>query len=328
MSTPDTIMESTAGALQHWDLEPVLTVVPATSGTMNETFLVTTDRRRLVLRKHRRTQRDQITFEHAVIAHARNKQIPTPALVTTADGTAVVQHAGSFFSLFSFARGDQLPRGRLTRAHARSMGMMLARLDLALADFPLTPEPVPDRPPDLAPVVATVDQLLGRIERLNAPTEQDRWAADLLRSKAIWLHNATPPVWRRPPADALQLIHGDYQDANLFFDDSGAVVDVIDWDKAGSGWPPAEVVRAMDHALLLDPQLCAAFVAGYRCLRALSLDDLDHAAANWNYSRVHDHWVLEGIYLRGDDRLRIFLEPGPFVPFADRWRRLRSVLAK
>lgn len=113
MSTAETIVES-AGALQHWALEPVLAVDRATSGTMNDTFLITTEQRRLVLRKHRRTRRDQIEFEQAVIDHARKGGIPTPTTVSTPGGTTIVEHNGSFYSLFTFARGQQVAHGKVT----------------------------------------------------------------------------------------------------------------------------------------------------------------------------------------------------------------------
>ena len=319
-------MEATEGVLRHWDLEPVTGVERATSGVMNQTYLVSTAQRRLVLRRHRRSVRDQVEFEHAVIAHARAHGIPAPAAVRTPGGEVIVDHDGAFHSLFAFARGHQVSRGALTAEHARSMGVMLARLDLALADFPVPQRAVRERPADLAPVAAAVDHLLERIGRRGEQTEQDRWALDLLRTKAAWLQTATPPIWQQPPADELQLVHGDYQESNLFFDTSRTVVDVIDWDKADVGWPPAEIVRTLDLALRLDPELCTAFIDGYRTVRPVSIDDLDQAAGNWDYDRIHDHWVLEGVYLRDDDRLRIFLEPGPFVPFADRWSRIRPLL--
>lgn len=320
------ITDLIASVLRHWDLEPVLVVERATSGVLNEIYLITTARRQVVLRRHRRRQRELVEFEHAVIAHARAYEIPTPAAIPTPEGEVIVDHDGTFYSLFAFARGRQVLRGELTPAHARSMGTTLARLDLALADFPAPPRPLPDRPSDLGPVVAAVDQLLGCIAQRGKATDQDRWAEELLLSKAKWLESATPPVWQQPPAEVFQLVHGDYQDSNLFFDSDGSVVDVIDWDKAGSSWPPIEFVRALDYALHLDPVLCKAMVDGYRGVRPLSLDDLDRAANDWDYDKVHDHWVLEGIYLRNDDRLRIFVEPGPYVPFSDTWQQLRPLL--
>jgi len=120
--------------------------------------------------------------------------------------------------------------------------------------------------------------------------------------------------------------HGDYQETNLFFVND-RVADVIDWDKAEPCWPVAEIVRCLDLSLRLKPDLCVAMVRGYRSVKNLSLDDLDLAAANYGYDRVHSHWLYEQIYEAGNDRLRTFLEPGPFVPFTDRWEPLRSILA-
>ncbi len=70
-------------ALATWRLEPGMSVGRPTSGVMNETLLITTEERRVVLRRHRRPERRQIELEHRVIAHARHNGIPAPAAIPT-----------------------------------------------------------------------------------------------------------------------------------------------------------------------------------------------------------------------------------------------------
>ncbi|MBO0885216.1 MAG: phosphotransferase, partial [Mycobacterium sp.] len=130
-------------ALAHWQLEPIVAVDRATSGVMNEIFIVTTPQRKVVLRKHRRPDRAQVDFEHAVIRHAIDRHIPTPAAIPSLTGESIVDHEGTYYSLFEHARGDQVSHDQLSAAHARSMGSMLARLHNALATFPVQPSIAP-----------------------------------------------------------------------------------------------------------------------------------------------------------------------------------------
>lgn len=311
--------------LSEWRLGPVRAVDRTASGMMNETFVVTTAERRVVLRRHRRTRLAQIEYEHEVIAHARARGVPTPAALITPGGDRIVERDGVYYSLFAFARGHQVARDQLPLSYARAMGEMLGRLHHALADFPATPGQVGERRHTAVGTAASLVRLLRLVEERPDPDERDHWAAEHLRTKLHWLATQPEPVWQPVPADALQQVHGDYLDTNLFFADD-AVVDVIDWDKSETRWPPDEIVRTLDLSLGLKPEPSASMITGYRATHDLSLDELDLAAGNYSYDNVHGQWLFDEIYVRHNDRLRIFLEPGPFVPFTDRWADLRPLL--
>jgi hypothetical protein len=81
-----------------------------------------------------------------------------------------------------------------------------------------------------------------------------------------------------PATQPEQPIHGDYQDANLFFD-RGRVSAVIDRDQIALAIPAWEVVRALELVFGFEPHRCRRFVDAYRTERALPLTDLDAAAA-------------------------------------------------
>jgi homoserine kinase type II len=122
--------------LDRWGLEPADRIERTESGTMNDTYVVTTARRRVVLRRHRRTDRRRIEWEHEVVAHASAGGVPVPAAIPTPDGEVVVGHGGRWFSLFTYADGEQVERKRLRPAHARAMGATLAHIHRVLADVP------------------------------------------------------------------------------------------------------------------------------------------------------------------------------------------------
>lgn len=312
-------------ALGRWQLEPIVAVDQATSGVMNEVFMVTTSDRTVVLRKHRRNNLAQVTFEHAVISYAIAQEIPTPAAIPSRTGEPVVEQEGTYYSLFSCADGRQVDDDQLSVTHADAMGSMLARLHDALAGFSVRTPVTPAGAIDRAAIRATISSLIEHIDRLPQPNEQDVWAREHLLSKESWLAGHPVLAWQHSPADLTQLVHGDYLHTNLFFQHTD-VSAVIDWDKAERRWPIDEIIRAFDLSLQLRPELCAAMIDGYRSIRPLALDDLDRSASNWSLSMLSSQWLFEGIYRGNNDRLRAHLRPGPYVPFSDRWESLRPYL--
>jgi homoserine kinase type II len=51
--------------------------------------------------------------------------------------------------------------------------------------------------------------------------------------------------------------------------------------------------------------------------------DLEVVAAVYGWKQAHDLWHYEALYLEGNQRVRSFFQPGPFVPFAQRWAALK-----
>jgi Ser/Thr protein kinase RdoA (MazF antagonist) len=309
------VSELIAAVAAEFELGPIEDIARPPTGTMNETYLVRAGGRRVVLRRHRRTDRSLVEREHEIMAHARERGIPIPSALRTRSGNRIVQYDGKWHSVFTWAPGIQVTA--VDAGRAQSMGMMLARIHDALADFPVEPivRPVP-----------TIDGTLQLMQRIRAAipsdTEEDRAAIAYLDSQADAVRQAIPPP---DPAEPQQLVHGDYQHTNLFFD-GDSVVAVIDWDKAESRCPTQEIVRALDLSLHMDPALCRPFVEGYRQIRPLDPQTLDSAAAIYDFETRHGLWVHDLVYLHNDDRVRQFLERPPFIPYSDRWQKVRDSL--
>jgi Ser/Thr protein kinase RdoA (MazF antagonist) len=316
---PYALCPSLVGA---WGLQASGVEYP-TAGTMNEMAVVTTRCRKVVLRGHRQRDRRRVDFEHEVMAFARSRGVPVPEAIATPDGELVVEHDGRWYSLFEHATGHQIPRHDLDEHHAAAMGHALAGLHTALLCFPTAAAPRARRRYSYQATLHRIEELLVYVDEIEDPGEQDLWAVERLQSRAEWLRDRPDP-----PAvvlDAEQVVHGDYQDTNLFFD-SGVVSSIIDWDKAEVRSPGEEVVRAMHLSLQLDPALCRVFLAGYRSAAVLSDDQLDQAATVYSHGRASDLWLFETIYLDGDDRPRRYLTPGRFTPFLDQWEPVRAAL--
>jgi Ser/Thr protein kinase RdoA (MazF antagonist) len=304
-----------ARLLQNWDIAQFISIRVPQLGTMNDTWLLEWPQDRAVLRRHRRSIRAEVEFEHRVLGHARSHGVPCPAIIPTLRGDSLVEDDAQFYSLYTWASGLHVARGHIADKHAQSLGSMLAHIHRALADLSGGPEardPIPSS-----------EYTLGRIDDLMslAQDRPDRERASFIinelttRSRWLSVHHRNPPS---QPLATSQVIHGDYQDTNVFFA-NGEVSCVIDWDKARREVPARELVRALDYALGMDPVLCQQFLAGYRAIAPITPDELEGAADWFSYQQAHNLWLIEQFLLHDNDRVRGLIEHKPFKPFWQLW---------
>lgn len=304
--------------LIEWGIHGVRSIELPESGSMNDTWLVEHATGRHVFRRHRRTERAEVYFEHSVLDWVRSAGVPVPEVLPLISGERVLEKDGAFFTVYCWAPGVQLWREAITPRQAGQMGVALANIHNSLSTKPFS------QVPNLGH--ATTDAILGRIEVLceaigaRADAAHHEGALDHLRSRAAWLESSAPAL-PGEPADSPQLIHGDYQHTNLFFE-GDRVSSVIDWDKSRAEPPSMEVVRAIHYGLDVEPERSRAFLSGYRTERDMPTETLSAAAEVWGYHDAHNLWAFEQCYLRDDPRALRRFAPEPFVPFESLWERI------
>lgn len=298
----------------------MLSIVRTTSGVMNESYVVATTGRSVVLRRHRFEEAARVEREHDLTESARLRGIPTPPILRTRAGARVARITGNLYSIYELAPGRQIERAHLRPEHAASMGGALARIHAAIAGLtPAKPRRPSGTPPTAEETLTKLYGLRETIRSVPVPVESDRWAAERIDSRIAWLERH-PEAAIVPEAVADQTVHGDYQESNVFFDAAGDVSAVIDWDKSERGSTAYEIIRTVALSFDLDADLCSEFMSAYRAVRPMQEERLEAAAARYSSHTAHDTWLYDTVYRQGDDRPRQFIRPGRFVPFLDRWR--------
>lgn len=304
--------------LAAWSLSPPLALGAVTGGATHHVYRVECPEGVFFLRRYERPDPALARREHAVIEHVARAGLPAPRALAARAGSSVVTRDGAVFALYDAASGTQLPRAELGERQAAAAGEFLARLHRALAPLP-----------DVGYVRWSLSwdarawcERLGVVERvplLARPEldETDRWALERVRKQREWL--ADPRCAHQcTPVFAPQLTHGDYQDANLFFDAHG-VSGVIDWDQAAFMPRAYELARACGFMFRLEPELTALFVAAYRSVSPLGTDELWDGVRAWAAFSDHHVWPVEEVYLHGNDAARRYIPHAPFRPFAEAW---------
>jgi len=314
--------------LSAWRLGPVLNVsIPAT-GTVNRTVLIQTTSGTYALSAYpRRVEgRARVAWEHTAISWAGSRGLPVCRPLPLPGGETVNEQDGRLFALFPLASGRQVRREELGDGEVAASGRCLARIHLAFADFPVAQARSKNLAVDLAAVLAGIPRIEAAIGALPIQTEADRAALGQLAARRDWLAeniHMAEGVPERLSTLPCQVVHGDFQETNLFFEGTD-VSAVIDWDQCGVAPRAWEVLRALHLMLGMTPGPCRAFLAAYRGLCPLPPSELQEAAACYGILADQNLWVYEAVYLEGNDRVRQFLTPGAFIPFAERWGALEA----
>ena len=310
-------------ALALWDLGTVLSAAVPTSGTVNRTVLLQTSAGAFVLRVSCR-EAGRVAWEHECINWAAEHGLPACRPIPLPGGGTVLERGGTFYALFPFALGRQVMRGELSTDQARAAGSCLARIHTAFQTFPAERTRVKNLDVNISAALASIPRIIEEaIQGLPIHTETEVVALGQLAGRRDWLRRSwhlAEGLQGRLAALPQVVLHGDYQETNLFFD-GGSVSAVIDWDQSGlaaRGW---EVVRALHLMLALNPELCRSFLGGYRGVLPLPEDELQEAAACYGVLADSNLWVYQAAYLEGNGRAKRFIGPGPFVPFQVQWER-------
>lgn len=322
-----TVTAEQRAALAAWSVGAILPATTPHTGTINGTLLLATATGEYALRAYRHREREPVACEHAVIAHARAQGLPAVGPLPLPGGQTILERDGRFYALFPRAPGRQVRRHNLGEGEVAAMGAFLATLQRALRGFPTEQAARRSFAVDRVATLAGIARLEAVIRARRGDDPAAATALARLAGRRAWL--ARRPAGERHDLAALehQLIHGDYQETNLFFA-AGRVSAIIDWDQTYLAPRAWEVARTLDLVCGFAPGPCRVFLESYRAELPLPAPDLDLAVTAYGLFRAHDLWLYEDYYLHDNERVRPFITPGGFVPIVERWARLRPALPR
>jgi Ser/Thr protein kinase RdoA (MazF antagonist) len=240
--------------------------------------MLETDKGRFVLRAYWYKDRLPVEREHAIIAYARRQGVPAVEPAALPDGETILAHEERFYALFPHAPGQQMPKRALGRNEAVAMGSFLAQLHCALREY--EHDKVAQRTLAVESAVtlkhiADLEQLIRARPTLDA---LDQAVLRQLTERRDWIEHAPENDLTNLLQLEQQVIHGDYQETNLFFD-ARHVIAIIDWDQAYVASRAWEIVRTLDLVFSFEPTLCCAFLDAYWAALPLDLSELEIATS-------------------------------------------------
>lgn len=314
-----------ATLLPAWTPAELLMVEQPETGTIHQTYLLFTSGGNYALRAYRYSEKEPIEREHALITYAHAHGLPAPEPLPLLSGGTIHTHAGNYYALFPFVPGRQVRRGHISAGEITAMGRFLARLHQALREYP--PERVAQRNfcVDREPALRDMQHLEALIQTRPQRDAHDDLLLKRLTSKRTWLENTTLTDPSQLARLEFQVIHGDYQETNLFFD-KDEVCAIIDWDQSYSAPRAWEIVRALHYVCGFQPTESQLFLDAYRSVLPLTWEELDLAGQCYAVVRSLDLWLYKEIYINNNPRPRRFVQKEMFVPVTEKWAQLLVAL--
>jgi Ser/Thr protein kinase RdoA (MazF antagonist) len=279
-----------------------------TGGTINDVFRVDSAQGIFALKQYSMVVQRSLEIERVSHAQevARTCGLPVPRVISATDGRGSVAVNGLAFTLNEFVHGRTFAVDAMPVNAARRMGVMLAKIQAALAELP--PEQVLDLL-SLDQIRVHLEELLGLAEARRHHDPVDERAYLLIRQKLALLETLdSVPTYERG------WTHGDYQRTNVLFNDRDEVAGIIDFDALSYFSPARDAMRCI---ILSFPSLrpnAFAFFEGYASAKGLSPDEARGYVDFYRYISTYRVWPASTRYLDPDGynpRWDALIEPEP-----------------
>jgi hypothetical protein len=157
--------------------------------------------------------------------------------------------------------------------------------------------------------------LLEKIEKTGVDTPFDRlaFATVFLKKGLIEKNNV---VYTDLGFKEDHLLHGDYIDHNVFFDDNDKVSHVFDLEKTGYCARSYELFRSMTYSFwdedkgTLDIQASQLYFNAYNSVYPMEAEEVRKGLSLFYLKSIHGGWVESEHYLKENSRVDHFLLSG------------------
>lgn len=264
-------------------------------GLMSQNFRVETDRGAFFLKQY--SNRVNTVIHEIKIAEQYFSEHGFPIILPVKDRYAreAFWMNGNWYSLFPFIEGISPAPQDVSPIHVRAMADQLARLHQTGMRFRQRPFQL-QRIGNARLFHLETVELFRILESKKPLSELDEKVKALLlyKTQRIAKHTNTPMDFG---ATYESLIHGDYQYANLFFDEHGQITHVFDLERAALGWTAYELARSIMITCFdggWDEKhyaLARLFVRTYLTYLPLSFETYERAIRYYGYSLLFSSWI-------------------------------------
>jgi len=282
-----------------------------TRGFLSDNYFLSDGKTKFFLKKYRFDNSNRIVEVHASKKYFAEGGIPVILPMSLLDGKTFFEYDGAYYALFPFVEGKHIERGELTEAAIISLGKMLGRIHLLGKESKLVSD---DRfkIENKEKIFKKIEDILTKISEVSSPSDFDKVALENVQMKKKLLLGNTM-TFESLGLNCDHLIHGDYLDHNVFFDENDGVKWVFDLEKTNYSPRTYELFRSMVYGLLsadvteVDLKNARKYIDAYSSVYPISKDEIKRGLQLYFVKTVHGFWVESEHYLKGNTRVDHFL---------------------
>ncbi len=282
-----------------------------TRGFLSDNYFLSDGTTRFFLKKYRFDNSNRIAEVHASKKYFADGGIPVILPISLLDGNTFFEHDGAYYALFPFVEGKHLERGNLTEASIISLGQMLGKIHLLGKESKLA---IDDqfKIENEEKTFKKIEDILVKISEVSLLSDFDKVALENVQmKKGLLLKNTM--TFESLGLNCDHLIHGDYLDHNVFFDEEDKVKWVFDLEKTNYSPRTYEIFRSMIYGLLsadvtkADLENARKYIDAYSSVYPISKDEIKRGLQLYFVKTIHGFWVESEHYLKGNTRVDHFL---------------------
>lgn len=294
-------------------LTEILSTEKIEKGFLSENYKITTSDQDYFLKKYRFDDEKRIQEIHSVKLFFSEGGIPVIMPVLSQDGRTFFEHENFYFALFPFVSGLQPERGHLSNGMIISLGQTLGKMHILGKESTLEIKDVFSGW-DKDKSLETIRLLQERLGHIEEKSPFDHLALETLNFKEGFIRKN---VIKLTDFDLRNdhLLHGDYLDQNVFFDEQGNVKNVFDFEKTEIGPRTQELFRSATYSFLntdfdeTSVKNVRLYLSSYREIYPMEEKELREGLMAHYIKSMHTFWIEKEHYLKSSDRVDVFLEP-------------------
>lgn len=297
--------------IQAWDVGEITDTQEVATGVLSTNWFVGTTTGRYFLKQYRFPLRERVAEIHASKHHFAQSGIPVILPLAQPSGDTICTHEGRHYALFPRIAAIEKHRDNLSDTTIVSMGRLLGKFHRTGKGNPVVIEH------DLfrewsEEQVAKIATYRAQIAKIENPTPFDTLALqDLETKQRLIAQNQTPYASLGMQHD--HLLHGDFLEHNLFFNEQDEVSHVFDFEKTQYGPRSFELLRTLFLSILNGKYDAAAihkgrlFLSAYQTEYPISHEELRAGLEVFFLKSIHNTWIQKECYTLNNRRPEHFL---------------------
>jgi Ser/Thr protein kinase RdoA (MazF antagonist) len=281
-------------------------------GFLSENYALSTEHGDYFLKKYRFKNHDRIREIHSVKSYFNKGGIPVIMPIESVFKETFFEHNGSLFALFPFVSGLQPERGELSEKMIISLGQTLGHIHLLGKDNPIQMDDEFSGW-DKAEALQTAELIEEKINQIEEKSDFDKLAQEVVafKKRLIQRNDINFPDLK---LENDHLIHGDYLDQNVFFDEEDKIKYVFDFEKTKNEPRTQELFRSATYSFLntdfddTSIKNIKLYVDSYLEIYPMGYEELRNGLIAHYVKSMHGFWVEKEHYLKGNNRVDLFLE--------------------
>lgn len=298
----------------YLQIETITSTKKVNEGYLSHNHILETNQGKYFLKQYREEYtEDRVKEVHKIINFFSDKGIPSVTPIENKQGKTYFIFNSHIYTLFPFLNGIVEDRKNITEKPIKSLAKTLAKIHLVSSNgLPLrisSHHGIIDRNVFLD----AYPEIIKAIKSKKEKDDFDKLALKVLKLKKFIVDKNKKRV-ENSIAVNNHLLHGDYHEKNVFFDNNGEVKFIFDWEKTAIGNRFHELVRSMDFVCLdghyekENLEKARFYIQTYKELYPFDKVDFINSIEDYYLKNAHSLWIEQTHYLENSNRVDCFLE--------------------